>query len=111
VLAFAYLVLIGSLVAFSAYAWLLQHAPISLVATYAYVNPVVAVFLGWLILDERITVTTAVGATVVVASVWWVVRARPPGGATEAGPAEPALPAESAAEPTAARGTTARGVL
>ena len=107
-LAFAYLVLIGSLVAFSAYAWLLQHAPISLVATYAYVNPVVAVLLGWLILDEQITVTTAVGATVVVASVWWIVRARPAGGAARAAPAPPA---EDAAEATPARGTTARSVL
>jgi drug/metabolite transporter (DMT)-like permease len=49
VLAFAYLVVIGSLVAFTAYVWLLQHAPISQVATYAYVNPVVAIALGALV--------------------------------------------------------------
>jgi drug/metabolite transporter (DMT)-like permease len=100
VAAFLYLVFIGSLVAFSAYAWLLQHAPISLVATYAYVNPVVAVFLGWLILDEQITVTTAVGAAVVVASVWWIVRARPV-----------APPREAATEARPVPETEARSVL
>jgi drug/metabolite transporter (DMT)-like permease len=71
--ALAYLVTVGSLVAYSAYAWLLQNAPISLVSTYAYVNPVVAVFLGWLVLDERLTTLTAVGATVIVASVAFIV--------------------------------------
>ena len=53
--ALGYLVLFGSIVAFSAYAWLLHNAPLSLVATYAYVNPVVAVLLGALILDEPLT--------------------------------------------------------
>ena len=52
-LAFAYLVVGGSLVAFTAYAWLLQNVPISKVATYAYVNPLVAVLLGWALLSER----------------------------------------------------------
>jgi drug/metabolite transporter (DMT)-like permease len=72
--AFAYLVVFGSLLAFTAYVWLLQNAPISKVATYAYVNLVVAIFLGWLILDERITVTTLVGAAIIVASVAFIVR-------------------------------------
>ena len=54
-LAWAYLVTFGSVVAFTAYVWVLSVAPISLVATYAYVNPVVAVFLGWLILSEAVT--------------------------------------------------------
>ncbi|MFP5297940.1 MAG: EamA family transporter [Actinomycetota bacterium] len=71
--AFAYLIVFGSLIAFTAYVWLLQHAPISKVATYAYVNPVVAIFLGWLILDEAITTTIVVGATIVVASVAAIV--------------------------------------
>ena len=61
-LALAYLIVFGSWVAYTAYAWLLQNAPISKVATYAYVNPVVAIFLGWLILDEVVTSTTIVGA-------------------------------------------------
>ena len=51
-LAFAYLVIAGSLVAFTAYAWLLQNVPISKVATYAYVNPLVAVLLGWALLER-----------------------------------------------------------
>ena len=54
-LALAYLIVFGSWVAFTAYAWLLQNAPISKVATYAYVNPVVAIALGWLVLDEVVT--------------------------------------------------------
>jgi drug/metabolite transporter (DMT)-like permease len=73
-LALAYLVVFGSWVAYTAYAWLLQNAPISKVATYAYVNPVVAIALGWLVLDEVVTSTTIIGATVIVASVALVVR-------------------------------------
>jgi drug/metabolite transporter (DMT)-like permease len=72
--AWTYLVLIGSVVAFSAYVWVLQAAPISLVATYAYVNPVVAVFLGWLVLAEPVTPVVAVSGAVVLASVALVVR-------------------------------------
>jgi drug/metabolite transporter (DMT)-like permease len=72
--AFVYLVLAGSLLAFTAYVWLLANAPISKVATYAYVNPVVAIFLGWLILSEQITAITLVGAAVIVASVAFIVR-------------------------------------
>jgi drug/metabolite transporter (DMT)-like permease len=67
--AFSYLVLMGSIVAYTAFVWLLDHASVSLVATYAYVTPVVAVALGWAILDERITLPIALGALAVVASV------------------------------------------
>jgi drug/metabolite transporter (DMT)-like permease len=74
-LAWGYLVTFGSVVAFTAYVWVLQAAPISLVATYAYVNPVVAVFLGWLILDEAVTSAIVIGGGVVVASVALVVSA------------------------------------
>ena len=72
--AFAYLIVFGSWLAFTAYAWLLQNAPVSRVATYAYVNPVVAIALGWAILDEAVTATTFAGAAVIVASVAAVVR-------------------------------------
>ncbi|MDX6660752.1 MAG: hypothetical protein QOJ55_1574 [Solirubrobacteraceae bacterium] len=72
--AFAYLIFIGSIVAYSAYTWLLQHAPVSRVSTYAYVNPVIAVFLGWIVLSEKITALTLVGAAVIVASVAFIVR-------------------------------------
>jgi drug/metabolite transporter (DMT)-like permease len=71
--AFAYLVVFGSLVAFSAYTWLLQNASVSLVSTYAFVNPVVAVVLGALILAEPITATIVIGAAVIVVAVAFII--------------------------------------
>jgi drug/metabolite transporter (DMT)-like permease len=71
--AFGYLVVFGSIVAFTAYAWLLRSAPISLVATYAYVNPAVAVLLGALILGEPVGWQLFVGGGIVIASVAIVV--------------------------------------
>lgn len=73
-IAFVYLVLIGSLLAFTAYVWLLQNAPISTVATYAYVNPVIAIVLGWAILSEEVTPLVLGAAAIIVASVAAVVR-------------------------------------
>jgi drug/metabolite transporter (DMT)-like permease len=73
-IAVAYLIVFGSWLAYTAYAWLLQNAPISKVSTYAYVNPVVAIVLGFLILDEVITPITLVGAAIIVVSVALVVR-------------------------------------
>jgi drug/metabolite transporter (DMT)-like permease len=73
-----YLITFGSLLAFTSYAWLLQNAPISKVSTYAYVNPVVAIALGWLFLDEGITPLTLVGAGIIVASVALVIRSEAP---------------------------------
>jgi len=72
-IALGYLVVFGSLVAFSAYTWLLQNAPVSLVSTYAYVNPVVAVFLGTLFLSEPVTPTTIAGAALILAAVAFIV--------------------------------------
>jgi drug/metabolite transporter (DMT)-like permease len=72
-LAFAYLVVFGSLVAFSAFTWLLQNASVSLVSTYAFVNPVVAVVLGALILAEPITPSILIGAAVIVVAVAFIV--------------------------------------
>lgn len=77
--ALGYLV-VASLVAYTAYVWLLGNAPMSLVATYAYVNPVVAVFLGWLVIGEPITRDVIIGITIVVGGVVLVVsgeRRRP----------------------------------
>jgi drug/metabolite transporter (DMT)-like permease len=74
-LAWGYLVVFGSMVAFSAYVWLLGNAPISLVATYAYVNPVVAVILGALILNEPVTAAILVGGAVIVLGVAIVISA------------------------------------
>ena len=72
-IAFAYLVVFGSLVAYSAYTWLLQNTSVSLVSTYAFVNPVVAVVLGALILAEPITPTIVVGAAIIVVAVAFIV--------------------------------------
>jgi drug/metabolite transporter (DMT)-like permease len=74
IIAFLYLISAGSLLAFTAFVWLLQNAPVSTVMTYAYVNPVVAVFLGWAILSEEITLSVAVGTVAIVLSVATVVR-------------------------------------
>jgi drug/metabolite transporter (DMT)-like permease len=78
VVAWIYLVAIGSVVGYSAYTWLLHHAPLGTVSTYAYVNPVVAIILGVLFRDETLTVQILVGAAIVVASVAVVVRQEPP---------------------------------
>ena len=69
VIALAYLVLFGSVVAFTAYSWLLGVAPVSKVATYAYVNPVVAVLLGALLVDEKVTVTSLGGGLLTLIAV------------------------------------------
>jgi drug/metabolite transporter (DMT)-like permease len=71
---FAYLVVFGSLIGFTAYVWLLGNAPIGTVATYAYVNPVVAIVLGAIVLDESITWPILLGAGLVLASVAVVIR-------------------------------------
>lgn len=64
-----YLIIFGSLIGFTAYSWLLKNAPPAMVATYAYVNPVIAVLLGWLIAGESFTGQMLVGAGVIVGSV------------------------------------------
>jgi drug/metabolite transporter (DMT)-like permease len=71
--AMAYLVVFGSLVAFSAYTWLLQHTSVSVVATYAYVNPVVAVLLGAVVLSEAVTPSMLIGAAIILAAVAFIV--------------------------------------
>ena len=102
----AYLVVFGSLAAFTAYVWLLQNAPISLTATYAYVNPVVAVALGALVLAEPITTAIVLGGLVVVLGVGLVVSTERPRRAPPA-PASGAVP-ETVLEPDLNRASTAR---
>jgi len=98
ILGWAYLVTFGAVVGYTAYVWLLGHAPLSLVATYAYVNPVIAITLGAIVLGESLTTSIVVGATIVLTSVAVVVRREPR-------PAEPApLPGETPRRETA--GTT-----
>jgi drug/metabolite transporter (DMT)-like permease len=77
-LALAYLVAFGSLLAYSAYAYLLANAPISLVGTYAYVNPVVAVLLGWLVLGEAITGRTIAAMALILGAVLMIQLAPRP---------------------------------
>ncbi|MEU8250085.1 EamA family transporter [Nonomuraea sp. NPDC048916] len=94
-LALAYLILLGSLVGFTAFSWLLGNAPISLVATYAYVNPAVAVGLGALVLGEPVTTQILVGGAIILVGVALVISTeRKPRQAAEPGgvPAEPAEP-------------------
>ena len=72
---FAYLVTFGSIIAYTAYLWLVQNAPVSLTATYAYVNPVIAVALGAIFLDEVITLSYTIGGLIIVLGVLVVVSA------------------------------------
>ena len=94
VVALLYLITFGSVLAYTAYTWLLQHATVSRVSTYAYVNPVVAIFLGAVLLHERIDLAIVVGAMLILFSVGVVIRSesrRGPSelvtGAAEASPA------------------------
>lgn len=74
--ALAYLVVVGSIVGFGAYVWLLRAAPLSKVTTYAYVNPVVAFILGAIVLGEPITAQTGIAAAIIVVAVALIVTAR-----------------------------------
>jgi len=96
-LALAYLVVFGSIIAFSAYTWLLQHAPVSKVMTFAYVNPVIAIFLGWLILNEPVTGAMLAGGGLIIAAVAVVIR-------TESRPS-PQAPLVETAAPAPASGS------
>jgi drug/metabolite transporter (DMT)-like permease len=76
VLAFLYLTVVGSLLAFTVFGFMLRVAPLPLVTTYAYVNPVVAVILGAIVLGEVIDARTVVAGTIIVAAVALIVTAR-----------------------------------
>lgn len=72
----AYLTVVGSLVAFTAFVWVIRHAPLPLVTTYAFVNPVIAVFLGWLLLHETVGPVQLAAGTVIVIGVALIILAR-----------------------------------
>jgi drug/metabolite transporter (DMT)-like permease len=99
-LALAYLIVFGSLVAYSSYEWLVRHAPSQLTGTYAFVNPLVAVLLGWWLLGEHVSGRTLLAAAVIVAGVALLVMPaarrqpppRPPGSGTGLGTAAGAEP-------------------
>jgi len=83
----AYLVIVGSLVGFTTFAWLLTVAPLPQISTYAYVNPVVAVILGWLIIGEALGIRTVLAAVVITVAVVLIVTARGRSGARIPAPA------------------------
>lgn len=91
VVSLLYLIVFGSVLAYTAYTWALQHATVSRVSTYAYVNPMVALVLGAAVLHERIDITMLIGAAMIIVSVGLVIRTEPrsaqPTGALEASPA------------------------
>ncbi len=68
-IAFAYLVVVGSIIAFPVYVWLLEHSTPAKVSTYAYVNPVVAVFLGWALLGEPMNLRILLAGAVIIGAV------------------------------------------
>ncbi|MEK8216182.1 EamA family transporter [Paenibacillus sp. FSL L8-0463] len=84
--ALGYLIVFGSIIGYTAYIWLLKNADATLVSTYAFVNPIVAVFLGWLLAGEQITVNTLTAAVIIIAAVILVTvfRGRPQKARTQA---------------------------
>jgi len=95
VLALAFLIVFGSLVAFSAYVWLLRNVSSARVSTYAYVNPAVAVFLGWALAGEIITIRTLVATAVIIAAVALITAARARQQVVGASDPEALLPSEA----------------
>jgi drug/metabolite transporter (DMT)-like permease len=98
-----YLIFAGSILGYSAYVWLLANAPIGQVSTYAYVNPVIAIALGAIVLDEAITLRVVAGALLILVAVAIVLRRE------SAATSRPARPAEP--EPASARGPWRRAAL
>ena len=76
VVAWAYLVIFGSLIGFSTFTWLMKHSTPAKVSTYAYVNPVVAVFLGWAVLDETLSPRLFTAAAIIIAGVALITIAK-----------------------------------
>ena len=89
----------GAVVAFTAFVWVIRHAPLPLVTTYAFVNPVIAVFLGWLLLHEAIgPIQLAAGGVIIVGVALIIVaRSRMPGPALVAATENPPSPNVTAA--------------
>ena len=93
-LGLAYLIVFGSIVAFTSYTWLLQRCPPALVATHTYANPIVAVFLGWLLASEPLTMRVALASIAILAAIVLIRR----GERVAKAPASAALPAKMRAE-------------
>lgn len=95
IVAWAYLVIFGSLIGFSTFTWLMKHSTPAKVSTYAYVNPVVAVFLGWLVLHESVSSRIFVAAAIIIAGVALITVAK----TIKPAPAKTAEALPPAAEP------------
>lgn len=95
-IALAYLIVFGSIIAFSCFVWLFQVVRPALAGTYAYVNPIVAVFLGWALADEAITREMAVGAVLIIGAVVLVERGRARARRDAGGPTDAAASSEAA---------------
>ena len=95
-MAFVYLIVAGSLVGFSTFGWLMKHSTPARVSTYAYVNPLVAVFLGWLVLGEPVTARTFTAAAIIILSVAVITTQRVRSAAAKS-PAFPETSPEDAA--------------
>ena len=76
ILALIYLIVFGAIIAFSAYSYIVRNAPPAIVSTYAYVNPVIAVLLGWAILDEHVGLTTLLAGAIIVVAVAMIVSSK-----------------------------------
>ncbi len=108
VLAVGYLIVCGSLVAYSAYEWLLRQAPARITGTYAFVNPVVAVLLGWWLLDEQLQPRTVLAGAVIAVAVALIVLPKRPGPRDR--PAAPVVdPADETTRAVDGRGGAGRG--
>ncbi len=98
--AMVYLMVFGSIIGFTAYVYALRHAPATIVGTYAYVNPIIAVLLGWLVLDEEVTGRTFAAMTLILGAVAWIQLAHRAGvvkPAVGAGDRPPAVPRRAGA--------------
>lgn len=104
-MALLYLIIFGSLITFSVYVWLLRNVSPARVSTYAYVNPVVAVFLGWWLASEHISGQTLIAAAVIVGSVALVMAANTTSSAARASQSD--SPASESASPEAVPGILA----
>jgi len=94
-LSLGYLIVFGSIIAFAAYVYLLKVSTPARVGSYAYVNPVVAVFLGWALADEPVTVRTLAAAAVIITGVILIVTRRQPPSPRDVPPPDAAVAAES----------------
>lgn len=73
-IAYLYLLIIASVLGYGSYIYAISHLPVSFVTTYAYINPVIALFLGWIILDEKLSILIGVSAVIILTGVWLVQK-------------------------------------